>query len=106
MCIDKCNVKTSQMITNKSKKSKFASKEDLEVIGPKIRSLKLFQRMHPNVLQEILGHGVIEHIDKGVVRKYSLFYSPHNSHGSKVSEHYTESGQIEILSFNLIQRAA
>ncbi|XP_074593766.1 exchange protein directly activated by cAMP [Brevipalpus obovatus] len=67
MCIDKCNVKTSQMITNKSKKSKFVSKEDLEVIGPKIRSLKLFQRMHPNVLQEILGHGAIEHIDKGVV---------------------------------------
>lgn len=49
--------------------------EDLEVIYKKLKSIKLFRRIHPSIVQQLCFVSYVEHIDKGVVRKYELRYS-------------------------------
>lgn len=43
--------------------------EDLEIIYKKLKTFKLFRRVHPSVIQQLCFVAIIEHIEKGVVCK-------------------------------------
>lgn len=49
------------------------TEEDLEIIYRKLKTFKLFRRVHPSVIQQLCFVAVVDHIDKGVLRKCIVF---------------------------------
>ncbi|UXI16920.1 Kinesin light chain protein [Sarcoptes scabiei] len=57
----------AEWIKSLDKKTTERTDEDLEIIYKKLKTLKLFRRVHPSVIQQFCFVAIIEHIEKGVM---------------------------------------